>query len=101
MRQAAAIKQQTRIADIEAWVIERYIRDGKDSTVAEIAAGMGISETSVRRDIAEANDIAYSVEYRTSYSTNYRGFEHGSHKVGVYGPTRKTLARIIREGRAA
>jgi hypothetical protein len=95
--QRAAIKRGEDVTDVTAWVTERFIAEDKESTVADIAQALVMSEGRVRRSLQASRDVVWSEERRTSYSTNYRMFESGSHKVGVWGPRRTALARIIRE----
>jgi hypothetical protein len=95
--QRAAIKRSEDAADVIAWVTERFIAEGRESTVPDIAQALVMSEGRVRRALQASRDLVWSEEVRTSYSTHYRMFESGSHKVGVWGPRRTALARIIRE----
>lgn len=86
---------------IRAFVTHRYITDGKDSTVKEIAEGVGASEASIRRIINgnRFNLDGWASTYqdtRSSSSTNYPGFSSGVHKVWFYGPSREYMAKIIR-----
>jgi hypothetical protein len=98
--QRAAIKRDEDVTDVIAWVTERFIAEGTESTVADIAQALVMSEHRVRRALQDrvvSRDLVWSKAVRTSYSTHYRMFESGAHTVGVWGPRPTALARIIRE----
>ncbi len=81
-----------------AFVTDRYIREGKDSTIKEIAEGLEWSETAVRRVFREHDGLIdgmtsseSSVQRRESNYGTVVGFK----KVRVYGPSRKHLVSVI------
>jgi predicted transcriptional regulator len=85
-------------------VVERYLEEMVGSTVKEIAAKLGWSESKVRRvvdDRSGVDGLTSAEEGRSSYSTAYRMMEAGVHKVRVYYPTRQKLAALVNELRLA
>lgn len=92
-------KEQNAEALVD-WITTRYVATEEDSTVKEIAHGMGWSESKVRRLLDNEPDVwcrlITTVDSRTSHSTNYLGFKTGMHHVRVWGPSRKELMARLR-----
>jgi hypothetical protein len=90
---------------IAIFVTERYIRSEQGSTVKEIAEGLNISQSKVRKLLVDAfgcpDGLNSYEETRPSYSTNYPGVVVRHHTVEVYYPSLRRLAQKIREFRSA
>jgi hypothetical protein len=90
-------------AAIREFVTKRFIAEGKDSTVKEIADGMGVNEARVRKIINDNNfnRDGWATHYqdtRSNKSSNYGAFVGaGIHKVWFYGPSRRYMAQIVKE----
>lgn len=86
---------------LAGFVTDAYVREGKDLTADEIAAGIGWTASKVRRVIAAAHGcpvgLCCSQESRASFSKSYRAMQSGTHRVWVYGPTRETLREVIKK----
>ena len=86
-------------------IIERFVRTGEDSTVAELATRLNVGQGTIRKLIEDGRgfthyEIASHVESRPSYSRDYPSMQTGRyHQVRVYGPTRAALASRIRQAR--
>jgi hypothetical protein len=85
-------------------IVTMFLTDRNDHTVKEISAHLGWSEARVRRLITDDSGCGYeldgivsSAEYRDSYSRDYPMYRTGkTHRVTVYGPTRKHLAGLLK-----
>ena len=88
---------------IARFVLDRFLETGHDSTIAQIAAAVGVSQSTVRKAFAShtgvspLSDLRYDREGRDSFSRNYPSMTSGAHMVAVYGPTRRMLARVVVE----
>jgi predicted transcriptional regulator len=86
---------------VRDFVVERFISSGKDSTVKEIALGLGISESTVRKVFkaqgGTIRGLRYERESRESHSRNVPNINIGAHYVGAWGPSCELLAEIIKE----
>ena len=89
--------RETRKAQIEAWTLEHFLKTGQDVTVKEIASGIGIAESTVRKYV-DFCDFASYKDSRVSESKNYPGMEAGVHLVWMYGPSRSLLRSRINGG---
>ena len=83
------------------WVTRRFIAEGKDSSVKEIAAGLGVSEDKVRKVFSAHHGclpgLTYDHVIRDFPSKSYGALvEPHRVRVGVYGPTRSTLAQMVK-----
>ena len=92
--------KKTEKTEVRDAIVAAWIETGEDITVKVIAALLGWSEAKVRRHLTDASGFVVEgfqrrEEGRTSYSRDYRGFESGSHKVSVYGPTREFLRQML------
>lgn len=77
-------------------VTDRFIAEGRDSTVAEIAARLCWGESRVRKLLARPLEgLRVGQESRPSHSRDYPGMEAGTHRVWVYGPTREHLSSLL------
>lgn len=95
-----------RMKAIVDWVTERYIETGKESSVKEIAAGIGVSESTVRKAFdavhgcpaelhPEQDSIACPDKYRPGINPDH------IRKVWVYSPAKRYMAEIIKASRVA
>jgi hypothetical protein len=79
-------------------IVAAFVETGADVTVAEIAARIGCSGSTVRgtmkNGFAPAGTQAEEV-MRPRMSKNYRWQEDGAFRVTVYGPTRETLRALL------
>ena len=84
-------------------VVEGYLETGKEQTAVQIAERLGWSPSKVYKVLRAAHGAPQGVEVRESrsesYSTSYRGFQSGSHKVYVYTPSLSTLRQVILDAR--
>ena len=90
---------------VTVFVTERFIASEQGSTVKDIAEGLNISQTTVRKILVDSagcpDGLSVSRESRPSYSKNYPGVVSNHHLVDVYYPSRSRLARRIREFRSS
>lgn len=86
---------------LKTLIINLYLINGRDSTVFELAAHAGVSESTIRKVLTACHGVPdgcyMDEEVRESHSKNYRGMVSGSHKVWVYGPSRSTLRTMYIE----
>lgn len=84
-------------------VVEGYLETGKEQTVAQIAERLGWSTSKVYKVLRDSHGAPHGVEVRESrsesYSTSYRSFQSGSHKIYVYTPSLSTLRQLILDAR--
>lgn len=89
---------------MERALVDGYMATGKDMTQAEVAERMGCSQATVKKLLDECfgcpRGFVCREEVRASYSRNYPGFQSGSHRVWVYGPSRETLRGMLMSVRA-
>lgn len=92
-------RRKAKGQEVRDAVTEMYLEDGNGHDVKEIAARMGRSEGWVREYVDVSPDIVLRADSRPSYSTSYRGFETGYHKVNTYFPQRSHLRQMILDAR--
>ncbi|APU88953.1 hypothetical protein Rctr197k_155 [Virus Rctr197k] len=89
--------EQTK--ELTAFITRRYLETGNDSTVKEMAEGLGWSASKVRAVIDHNRGALPGMcsqrEARESFSKDYPSMQAGAHMVFVYGPTRATLRAMI------
>ncbi len=94
---------QRTIAQIVTFVTERYIHSLEGATVKDVAEGLVCSRSTIRKLLGEAqgcpDGLTVNTESRPSYSTNYKGWQTGEHRVDVFYPTKEKLVQLIREYR--
>ncbi len=82
-------------------IVEHFMDHGEDATVAELAAALKCSESTVRKVLNACHGVPKGCvvreEHRESYSKNYTNMQAGSHKVNVYGPSRATLRDLAKK----
>jgi hypothetical protein len=94
----------SRKDQIVEFVTERFIQTGAWSTVKEIAAGIGVSESTIRKEFVAANgcfaEFDAEQDSRTYADKSYPGRAPDHiRKVWVYAPTRQHMAGIIKTSR--
>lgn len=93
-----AMKPKITEEDVGDAIMAAFLETGADVTIAEIAARMCCSESTVRGTMkggfAPAGTQAEEV-VRPRMSKSYRWQEEGTFRVTVYGPTRECLREAL------
>jgi hypothetical protein len=89
-RDTIARATTTAAADVVGAVVRRYLDTGKDSTVSEIAAELGWSDSRVRKGLADITCTRNLIIYRSQRTT-----VRGSVGIWLYGPSRATLRELV------
>lgn len=92
------------INKIAECVTDHFVDTGSGMIVKEIAQAMGVSDSTVRRAMAKADNFVPGVTAywgtRPRYSTNYKGSVVGTSRVEIFEPTSEHLRNMIKTYRA-
>jgi IS30 family transposase len=93
------LSKEEREQELIDYILEHFIENGEGCTVEILAARLGVSKSTVHRDIrnTEGRGLFWrSEQWKQTYSRDYAMFEAGAVKFYVYRPSDAALRGEIR-----